>query len=70
MIERIAYTVAEAAKAVGLSRYVLYGAIRRGELLAYQAREEANYLILAEDLRAWITRMPAQRQPGRENAES
>jgi excisionase family DNA binding protein len=59
-IERIAYTVSQAAEAVGLSRYVLYDAIRAKELAAHQANEKARILILAEDLRAWVTRMPAQ----------
>jgi len=63
--ERISYPVSEAAVAVGRSRYVLYDAIRRNELVAYQQSEDSDYLVLAEDLRAWVTRMPAQHQSRR-----
>jgi len=62
-VERIAYSVAEAAKAVGRSRYVLYDAIRRKDLLAYRQSVDSDYLILANDLRAWVTRYPAQSYP-------
>lgn len=55
--ERIAYTVSQAAAAVGLSRYVIYNAITRGELRAY---DRVKFVILAEDLKAWIVGQPAQ----------
>jgi hypothetical protein len=58
--DRIAYPVLEAAQAIGRSRYVLYDAIRRKELPAYQQSEDSDFLVLAEDLRAWVTRLPAQ----------
>lgn len=54
--DRVAYKVAQAADAIGYSRYVLYGAIRRGELAVYQPYKGADWLILADDLRAWVTR--------------
>lgn len=62
-IERIAYPVAEAAAAIGRSRYVLYDAIRRKELPAYQSHSGAEFLILVDDLRAWVTRHAAEPQP-------
>jgi len=43
-VERIAYPVEEAARAVGRSRYVLYQAIRRQELTAYRQSEDSDYL--------------------------
>lgn len=52
--DRVAYKVAQAADAIGYSRYVLYGAIRRGELAVYQPYKGADWLILADDLRAWV----------------
>jgi excisionase family DNA binding protein len=58
--ERISYKVAQAAEAVGYSRYVLYDAINRQELPAYQPYEGADILILKEDLHAWVTRRTAQ----------
>jgi hypothetical protein len=72
-IERMAYPVVKAAEAVGRSRYVLYDAIRRKELPAYQQSEDSDYLILADDLRAWVTRYPAQprrRKGGLTDADS
>ena len=59
-VERIAYPVSEAANVVGRSRYVLYDAIKRKELPAYQQSERSDYLVLVEDLRAWVTRFPAR----------
>jgi excisionase family DNA binding protein len=57
--ERISYKVSEAAKVAGVSRYVLYDAIRAGDLRAWQPNPRGDRLILAEDLRAWVTRFPA-----------
>jgi hypothetical protein len=58
-IERISYKVSQAAKATGISRYVLYSAIRHEKLRAFQPNEGGDLLILVEDLRAWIRRHPA-----------
>ncbi|MFL6601900.1 MAG: helix-turn-helix domain-containing protein [Steroidobacteraceae bacterium] len=58
-IERISYKVSQAAKATGISRYVLYSAIRREHLRAFQPNEGGDLLILVEDLRAWIRGHPA-----------
>jgi hypothetical protein len=60
LIERISYKVSQAAKATGISRYVLYSAIRREQLHAFQPNEGGDLLILVEDLRAWIRRHPAR----------
>jgi hypothetical protein len=62
-VERISYSVSEAASAVGKSRYVLYDAIRRKELVAYQQSPESDYSILTTDLIAWLTRLGAQPKP-------
>lgn len=72
MIERIALTVAEAAKAVGMTRWVIYGAIKRGELAAYQANKNSTFFVLPEELRAWVTRLrvsPQQRERDRATYE-
>jgi excisionase family DNA binding protein len=59
-VERVSYKVSQAAAATGISRYVLYDAIREGRLLAFQPTIGGDILILAEHLRAWITRRPVQ----------
>jgi hypothetical protein len=55
----IAYKVAKAAAMVGMSRYLLYEAIRNQELRAFRPRPRADLMILPEDLREWVTRHPA-----------
>jgi excisionase family DNA binding protein len=57
-IERVSYKVSQAAAATGVSRYVLYDAIRDGHLLAFQPTVGGDILILSEHLRAWITQRP------------
>ena len=59
-VERVSYSVSQAALAVGKSRYVLYDAIRRGDLTAYQQTPESDFSILASDLLAWLKRLPVQ----------
>lgn len=54
----IAYKVAKAAAVVGMSRYLLYEAIRNQELRAFRPKPRADLMILAEDLREWVTRHP------------
>lgn len=69
LIERISYKVTQAAQATGLSRYVIYDAIRDKQLAAYEPNPGGDFLILAEDLRTWIKRYPAQpRVRGRRGA--
>lgn len=52
----ISLPIAEAAKAVGLSRRYLDGAIASGDLVAHKAGTKT--LILVDDLRAWVESMP------------
>lgn len=54
---RRAYKVSEAAKLVGISRYVLYKAIRNHELPAYRRSAQSDFRLLPDDLRAWVTRL-------------
>ena len=56
MIEAIAYTLNDAAKACGLGRTTLYEAIGRGELTAVKAG--GRTLIPAHSLRAFIAGLP------------
>jgi excisionase family DNA binding protein len=56
---RISYKVIEAAKMVGLSRYLLYDAIRNLELPAYRPSPRGDLVLLPDDLRAWVTRFRA-----------
>jgi excisionase family DNA binding protein len=56
---RISYKVVEAADIVGVSRYVLYEAIRNRELSAYRPNPRSDLLLLADDLRTWVTRFRA-----------
>ena len=55
--DKIALTVAEAARASGLSRSLLYVAIGSGALRARKCGRRT--LVLARDLSAWIERLPA-----------
>jgi hypothetical protein len=55
----IAYKVAKAATVVGMSRYLLYEAIRNQELRAFRPKPRADLMNLAEDLREWVNRHPA-----------
>jgi acyl dehydratase len=57
---RISYKVIEAAKMVGLSKYVLYDAIRNLELPAYRPSPRGDLVLLPDDLRAWVTRFRAR----------
>ena len=56
---RISYKISEAAKLVGLSRYVLYDAIRNRELPAYRPSPRSDLVVLPEDVRIWVTRFRA-----------
>jgi excisionase family DNA binding protein len=57
MPDRIAFTIAEAAKAAATGRTALYEALNSGELSA--RKRGRRTLILAADLRAWLERLPA-----------
>jgi len=52
----IAYTVKEACAASRTGKTTLYGAIRRGDLVARKLGKKT--LLLEDDLRRWIEQLP------------
>jgi excisionase family DNA binding protein len=57
MTTPLAYSIPEACASSRIGRTTLYEAIRAGELRA--VKRGRRTLILAEDLKSWITNLPA-----------
>lgn len=58
-LAKIAYTVAEAAAACGVSEPVVRRAIAHGDLVVHYVT--SHPVLLAEDLHEWIASAPAER---------
>lgn len=62
MADKIAYTVAEAAAACGVSEPVIRRAVAKGDLAFHYPTSRP--VLLADDLREWVAASPTER-PGR-----
>jgi excisionase family DNA binding protein len=61
VLERLAYSVTDAAAIIGISRHLLYDAIRNGEIMP--KRCGARTLITADRLRAYLEGLPDGVEP-------
>lgn len=53
-IQKLAFSIAEAATSAALSRSLIYELIRDGELKSFRVRGRRRRLIYVDDLRAWL----------------
>ena len=53
-LQKLAFSIAEAATSTALSRSLLYELIREGELKSFRVRGRRRRLIYVDDLRAWL----------------
>jgi excisionase family DNA binding protein len=57
LIDRLSFSVADASEVTGVGRSQIYEAVASGELPA--KKRGISTLILADDLRAWLSSLPA-----------
>src|SRR5262245_48220309 len=56
IIERLAYSVGEAAASAGISRSLMWELLRSGEIKSFSPNGRRRRLIYVEDLRDWLLR--------------
>lgn len=59
-MNRISYTIAEAAETCGVSEPVIRRAIRKGDLVPHYPTSRP--VLLADDLHEWISSSPTERK--------
>jgi excisionase family DNA binding protein len=53
-IQKLAFSIAEAAASAGISRSLLYDLLRDKEIRSFKVRGRRRRLIYVDDLRAWL----------------
>jgi excisionase family DNA binding protein len=61
MSQKIAYSYAEAAEAVGLSERTIRRAVADGELVSHIRKGQSTPRVLHDDLVAWVESWPTER---------
>lgn len=61
MTEKLAYSYAEAAEAVGLSPRTIQRAVAEGELVAHYRKGSTTPRVLRKDLESWVAGWPTER---------